>query len=287
MKLLKIMQDSKRFSYTEQNVIKYMLSHYKTLADASIRELSSKTFASPASIFRLCQKLGFKGYNEFKIQFMIEMSRIYNEESLIVRRPITDEDSPEDVLRKMTALHIEAIEETRQEIKIEQLIRIADIISSAKIIDIYAYDQNFILAQAACYNFTQIQCNAMTHMSMNSQFSQALNSDPTHLAIIISRTGENKRLIRTTEILRKRKVKIILLSASKEATLAKRCNEFLYVASTVEYLDLGATIFSVGVRYYFDVIFGLFLSRNYNKIENFYDQLEDFIGRIGDPNRIW
>ena len=119
-------------------------------------------------------------------------------------------------------------------------------------------DQNFILAQAACYNLSQIQCDALTHMSMNSQFSQALKSDPTHLAIIISRTGENKRLIRTADILKKQKVKIVLLSTSKESTLARKCDEFLYIANTIEYLDLGSTIFSVGVRYYFDVIFGLF-----------------------------
>ena len=286
MKLLKIMQDSKRFSYTEQNIINYMIENHKILANLSIRELSKKTFASPASIFRLCQKLGFRGYSEFKIQFMIEMSRM-DCEKLPTKRPITNKDSPEDVLQKMTTLHIEAIAETRQEINLEQLIRIADMIAEANIVDIYAYDQNFFLAQAACHNLTQIQCNAITHQTMNNQFAQALKSDSSHVAIIISRTGENKKLIRAAEILRKRKVKIILLSASKETTLAKKCDEFLYIANTIEYLDLGATIFSVGVNYYFDVIFGLFLARNYIKTDKFYNELENYIGRINDPNRIW
>ena len=263
-----------------------MVDNYKILANLSIRELAKKTFASPASIFRLCQKLGFRGYSEFKIQFMIEMSRT-SCEKLPMKRPITDKDSPEDVLRKMTALHIEAIAETRHEINLEQLIRIADMIADANIIDIYAYDQNHFLAQAACHNLTQIQCNAITHQTMNNQFAQALKSDSSHVAIIISRTGENKRLIRTAGILRKRKVKIILLSASKETTLAKKCDEFLYVASTIEYLDLGATIFSTGVNYYLDVIFGLFLARNYCKTDKFYNELENYIGRINDPNRIW
>ena len=46
MKLLKIMQDSKRFSYTEQNVINYMIENHKILVNLSIRELSKKTFAT-------------------------------------------------------------------------------------------------------------------------------------------------------------------------------------------------------------------------------------------------
>ena len=287
MKLLKLMQDNKRFSHTEQNIINYLVDNHKILANLSIRELSKKTFASPASIFRLCQKLGFKGYSEFKIQFMIELSCRTNCECLPRKRPITDKDSPEDVLNKMTALHIEAITETRQEINLEQLSRITEMIAAANIIDVYAYDQNFFLAQAACHNLTQIQCNAITHQTMNNQFAQALKSDSSHVAIIISRTGENKRLIRTAGILRKRNVKIILLSASKETTLAKNCDEFLYVANTIEYLDLGSTIFSAGVSYYFDVIFGLFLSRNYKKTDKFYNELEDYIGRLNDPNRMW
>lgn len=107
------------------------------------------------------------------------------------------------------------------------------------------------------------------------------------MAIIISRTGENKRLIRTAEILKKRNVKIILLTSSKETTLAEKCDEFLYIANIMEYLDLGGTIFSVGVRYYLDVIFGLYLARNYNNTENFYYDLERWMGGYDDPERIW
>ena len=73
----------------------------------------------------------------------------------------------------------------------------------------------------------------------------------------------------------------------KDAPIAPLCDEFLYVANTFEYLDCGGNIFSVGIRYYFDVLVGILLSRHYNEIENFYCVFEDNIGHAGDSNRLW
>ena len=68
MRLLRKMQEPERFSPAEQNMINYILSHKREMAELSIRELAEKTYSSPAGIFRLCQKLGLKGYNEFKLR---------------------------------------------------------------------------------------------------------------------------------------------------------------------------------------------------------------------------
>jgi len=122
---------------------------------------------------------------------------------------------------------------------------------------------------------------------MNSQFSQALISDKTHFALLISRSGENRRLMRTAKILKERHVPTALLSCQKDAPLSKLCDEFLYVANTLDYLDCGGNIFSVGVRYYLDVLFGIFLSRNFREIEEFYDVFEASIGHPDEKDRLW
>ena len=289
MRLLKAMREAERFSSTEQSVIDYMLKNPTEIASLSIRELAERTFTSPAAVFRLCQKLGLKGYNEFKIRFMSEMSRAVQDGSVtaIIRRPITDKDSIGDIVRKMAALEIEAIEETKNEMDLAQLERIARRMAKATVIDIYAYDQNYAIAETAVYNLLQVKRAAVAHNAMNSQFSQALISDKTHFALLISRSGENQRLMRTAKILKERHVPTALLSCQKDAPLAKICDEFLYVANTLDYLDCGGNIFSVGVRYYLDVLFGIFLSRNFQEIEEFYDVFEASIGHPDEKDRLW
>ncbi len=287
MRLLKAMQEGERFSSTEETIVEYILSHPAQIAEMTTRELAEKTYTSPAAIFRLCQKLGLKGYNEFKIKFTSEINRTLPCGAHIMRRPITDKDSTSDIVRKLAQLEIEAIEETKNEMDLAQMERIAELLDKADIIDIYAYDQNFSLAQMAVYNFLQVKKTAAAHNSLNSQLSAALIADKHHLAIIISRSGLNQRLIRTARILKKQGIKTILLSVNRETKLACLCDEFLYVANTLDYLDLGGNIFSVGVRYYFDVLVSLLLSRHFTEVESFYKEFENYLGHADDDDRLW
>ena len=109
MRLLKAMQEGERFSSTEENIVEYILSHPAQISEMTTRELAEKTYTSPAAIFRLCQKLGLKGYNEFKIKFTSEINRTLPCGSHIMRRPITDKDTTSDIVRKLAQLEIEAI----------------------------------------------------------------------------------------------------------------------------------------------------------------------------------
>ncbi len=287
MRLLKAMQEGERFSSTEENIVQYILSNPAQIAEMTTRELAEKTYTSPAAIFRLCQKLGLKGYNEFKIKFTSEINRTLPCGSHIMRRPITDKDTTSDIVRKIAQLEIEAIEETKNEMDLHQLERVAALLDKAAVIDIYAYDQNYSLAQMAVYNFLQIQRMAVAHNSLNSQLSTALCADKSHVAFIISRSGINQRLIRTAKILKKRHVPTVLLSTSRQTELAGLCGEFLYVANTIDYLDLGGNIFSVGVRYYFDVLISMLLSHHFQEIEDFYTEFENYLGHPEDKNRLW
>ena len=287
MRLLKAMQEGERFSSTEENIVEYILANPAQIAEMTTRELAEKTYTSPAAIFRLCQKLGLKGYNEFKIKFTSEINRTLPCGAHIMRRPITDKDSTSDIVRKLAQLEIEAIEETKNEMDLAQMERIAELLDKAAIIDIYAYDQNFSLAQMSVYNFLQVKKTAVAHNSLNSQLSAALIADEHHLAIIISRSGLNQRLIRTARILKKQGIKTILLSVNRETKLACLCDEFLYVANTLDYLDLGGNIFSVGVRYYFDVLVSLLLSRHFTEVESFYKEFENYLGHADDDDRLW
>lgn len=291
MRLLRKMQEPERFSPAEQNMINYILSHKREMAELSIRELAEKTYSSPAGIFRLCQKLGLKGYNEFKLRFISEVNRTESVPcaGIKIKRPITALDGPEGIVQKMAALEIESIEETKNEMKMEQVVRVAQMMREAKVIDIYAYDQNFQLAQMMVYNLLQVKCVAVANISLTSQLAQAMLSDASHLAIIISRTGSNKRLLRTAKILKQQGASIVLLSSSEKTPLAKYADEFLYVANanTLDYMDMGSMIFSVGVRYYQDVLFGLLLAQDFDGIEEFSGRMDNCLGHYEDKDRLW
>jgi len=164
MRLLKAMHETESFSTTEKAVIQYIMDNPRNIVDLSIRELAEKTFTSSAAIFRLCQKLGLKGYTEFKIKFISEVSRTSSFEKQVRDRPITNQDTVLSVVTKMASLEIEAIEETKNEMDAAQLVRLAAYLDKAKQIDFYAFDDNLYIAQMTSYNFLQINKLAVVNI---------------------------------------------------------------------------------------------------------------------------
>ena len=295
MRLLKTLSEREKFSAVEQNIIKYILDNPKEIVNMSIRELANKTFTSSAAIFRLCQKCGLKGYTEFKIKFISEVNRTSDFENDELEKPIRDlhrpingKDDVKSVVRKMAFLQIEAIEETKNEINYKQLERVADMMNAAGQIVFFGFDLNYYISQSTVYHLVRTGKPAVVYETVNNQVAKAVMFKKEDVAILISRTGENKNLIRISQVLKRKGAKIILLSASRDTSLDKLCDEFIYIANVIDYLSMGGVIFSVGCRYILDVLFGILFSKNYKGVEKFVGEFETVNGKsVHDPNRLW
>lgn len=295
MRLLKTLSEKEKFSAVEQNIIKYILDNPKEIVNMSIRELANKTFTSSAAIFRLCQKCGLKGYTEFKIKFISEVNRTSDFENDELEKPIRDlhrpingKDDVKSVVRRMAFLQIEAIEETKNEINYKQLERVADMMNAAGQIVFFGFDLNYYISQSTVYHLVRTGKPAVVYETVNNQVAKAVMFKKEDVAILISRTGENKNLIRISQVLKRKGAKIILLSASRDTSLDKLCDEFIYIANVIDYLSMGGVIFSVGCRYILDVLFGILFSKNYKSVEKFVGEFETVNGiSVYDPNRLW
>ena len=295
MRLLKTLSEKEKFSAVEQNIIKYILDNPKEIVNMSIRELANKTFTSSAAIFRLCQKCGLKGYTEFKIKFISEVNRTSDFENDELEKPIRDlhrpingKDDVKSVVRRMAFLQIEAIEETKNEINYKQLERVADMMNAAGQIVFFGFDLNYYISQSTVYHLVRTGKPAVVYETVNNQVAKAFMFKKEDVAILISRTGENKNLIRISQVLKRKGAKIILLSASRDTSLDKLCDEFIYIANVIDYLSMGGVIFSAGCRYILDVLFGILFSKNYKSVEKFVGEFETVNGKsVHDPNRLW
>lgn len=295
MRLLKTLSEREKFSAVEQNIIKYILDNPKEIVNMSIRELANKTFTSSAAIFRLCQKCGLKGYTEFKIKFISEVNRTSDFENDELEKPIRDlhrpingKDDVKSVVRRMAFLQIEAIEETKNEINYKQLERVADMMNAAGQIVFFGFDLNYYISQSTVYHLVRTGKPAVVYETVNNQVAKAVMFKKEDVAILISRTGENKNLIRISQVLKRKGAKIILLSASRDTSLDKLCDEFIYIANVIDYLSMGGVIFGVGCRYILDVLFGILFSKNYKSVEKFVGEFETVNGKsVHDLNRLW
>ena len=278
-----------KLTSTEQGIVNYILTNPEELEKISSRQLAELTYTSPATVVRICQKLGFSGYSEFKIKYLQEVNQTPRMDQINRTNPITSEDSLHRIVNKVAALEITAIEQTKKGIDLDQLNRVSELLNQATCIDFYAFDNNLHLAKNACSHFLYAGKQAVIHDSSNAQFMQAFASVEGHVAIIISRTGENPMLYRIANVLRERNIPLLVLTESRHSSLAKISTEHLYLYNVHRFTDMGTILFQTSVQYLFDLLFAILFSRNFEnsvKQNEMYEEINEYHQFYKDPQKL-
>ncbi len=278
-----------KLTSTEQGIVNYILTYPEELEKISSRQLAELTYTSPATVVRICQKLGFSGYSEFKIKYLQEVNQTPMMDQINRTNPITSEDSLHRIVNKVAALEITAIEQTKKGIDLDQLNRVSELLNQATCIDFYAFDNNLHLAKNACSHFLYAGKQAVIHDSSNAQFMQAFASVEGHVAIIISRTGENPMLYRIATILCEKKIPLLVLTESRHSSLAKISTEHLYLYNVHRFTDMGTILFQTSVQYLFDLLFAILFSRNFEnsvKQNEMYEEINEYHQFYKEPQKL-
>lgn len=281
MSLLKEIKNNAALTEREQDIRNYILEHPEQISTMSSRELGEATFTSAATVTRFCQKLGCKGYPDFRIRFLSEVQAgsVLEEEKKV---QLSERENVVSLVQKVSEMQKQALEETRKELSLEQLMRVGEMLHQAEYIDFYAYDVNIHLARYGCSQFFHAGKIANAYTESNVQELQALIKKEKHLAIIISHTGENAKLVEIARTLKRNHTKIIVIATGKQQTLASWGDEFLYAASSQGMNEFWSAVFFTSAKYLLDLLFGIEFSHHYE--ENM--KLNQTYERIG-KDKLW
>lgn len=209
-----------QYTDSQQQITSYLLSHLDKLSLLSINDLAKKTYTSNATIMRLCHKLGFSGYREFKYALLKELeANKYRREDVDYSIPFSTNESAEMIIKNMFSLYQESIQQVYQNIDPQTITNIAKMIVNKKRTFIYAYGDSqmtsltFInkLAKLNIYPVLATQYHEELHITTQ------LNQDD--FALIISYDGENPSLLDCIKILNEKGVKVALVSANEKSSL--------------------------------------------------------------------
>lgn len=274
MGIIQQMKKQETMTDRDKDICNYILEHPEKVESISSRELGHATFTSAASVTRLCQKLGVKGFQEFKLQFIRELQNGQMEEPQ-EKVTISERENVVTIVRKATHVQQQAIEETKKEFSYSQLVRIGKLIAEADCVDFYAYDMNVYLAEygrSLLYHSGKV-ANVLS--ATNIQGLQALMPPNGHIAILISHTGENERLVEVAKMLRKNKTKVIVLAGRQNCTIVPYADEFLYAAGKKKVEEFWNAMFFASGKYILDILYEMEFSRKYEenlKLNQKYEQ---------------
>ena len=83
MSLIDNLSNEKLFTKSEIEVINFIKENPNLVLNMTIGELANQTFSSNTTIIRICKKLGFNGFRDFKIEYLrnIESLKYLNNET--------------------------------------------------------------------------------------------------------------------------------------------------------------------------------------------------------------
>ena len=267
MSVLIKLRDQRNLSEAENQVREYILRYPKRVLEYTVYDLARESFTSPATIVRLCKKLDIKGFSRLKVLLAEETKYFQNIKlNLLDTTTIEKDDSPGDIIDKITNISVKTIEETRVLVNKEKLLQVARLMKEANIIDFYGIGASSLVAVDGQFKFMRIGKNVIVHQHYDRQYVQAVNSDASHLGIIISYSGETKEMLQIAGILQKNGTPVVAVTASGENSLNRIADHNLFVTAKETVFRSGAMASRTAQLYVIDLLYAIYCSLDYDEI---------------------
>jgi RpiR family carbohydrate utilization transcriptional regulator len=172
----------------EQRVADFILKHPDELIYLTVTELAERTHTSESTVVRLCQKIGYKGYQEFKIV----LARDLVEPATEIYEAIAPGDDLATVKTKVFQANAQALRDTIEVLDDEQLQRAVDALANARRVELYGVGGSAPLALDAYHKFLKLglQAIALSDGDLMAMSSSLLGSED--VALGISHTGASR-----------------------------------------------------------------------------------------------
>ena len=264
------LREKKNMSNNEKIVANYLLKADENIEKDTVRTVAEKTYTSPSTIIRLCHKLGFTGFSDFKNKFLNEVKYFNLQfQNVDVNFPFRREDTAREVMSKITDLYIETIKDTEKVVDMRTLLRCRKICSESEEIHIFSYGTYLNQAYSFKEKMMKIGKKVMISSNLNYQLYEAEIMQAGDIAIIISYSGETNNSLLIAKQCRKNNIPTIAITSIGENDLTKICDETLYISTKESlYKNIGDYSIHLSVSYVLDVLYSLIFQ---NDFEHFYE----------------
>ncbi len=261
--ILVLRENRDLMSDTEKEIADYILESPKQVAEMNIQELARQTFASTSTIYRMCCKMGFKGYKEFSKSLIYEIAA-QNQYKKIGEKEIRKADSIEDIIEKVTYKNVVSLEDTKNLIDPVVLSQCLELITNSKSVLLFGIGASFCAAKDAYLKFLRINKPCVINEDWHSQLLQARNSRPDDVAIVFSYSGETVEMLDCMKAMRENHTPIIAITRFVRSPVTKLATHNLYIAANESLFRSGAMASRISQLNIIDIIYTAYANSQYD-----------------------
>ena len=213
------------FSKSEKKIADYIMENPNAILPMFITELAERSGSSEATIVRFCRKLGFNGYQQFKLALA------KSADVRPVSENITQDDTAYGILSKVCEDIYCSLEKTKQTIDEDALQKCCEKLLSADKILIFGLGNSASIAQDACHKMFRLGLNAIAYTDNHMQAIASAHATSNSVVIGISHSGHSKDIVQSMQTAKERGSTTISLTSEKKSPIVKVSDIVLYTVS--------------------------------------------------------
>jgi DNA-binding MurR/RpiR family transcriptional regulator len=218
-----IKSEYKNLNDTQKRIARYILENPRNMVQFSITELAEQCQVSEATVSRFTRKLGFKGFQDLKINLAGSLVQPIEN----IHEEIRQDDDMYMIMNKVYLSLRSSLEESYKKNQPSLFERIAHNLESATEILFFGMGGSASVARDACHKFirTGIPCHAADDLHWQAMYTSMCEEKT--VMFVFSNSGSNKALM---EILKMGKAKglfTVAIVGNPRSPIAKEADEVL------------------------------------------------------------
>jgi len=248
-----ISQSYYELTAAERRTADYVLKNRDRTQYLSIGELAEESGVAEATVSRFCRRLGYKGYNAFKLAIANAGAPKLN--TAAADKSMRDSDDPIELARKLYAVESEAMLQTLSLLRPTELDRAVAILRSARRVLCMGQGGSMILASEAAHLFSVCDGKFIPVSDSHMQVIAAATLTKEDAVLFFSYSGATKDMIETLSVVQQQKAKIILITRFPRSPGASLADVVLQCGSNESPLQHGSVPARIAQLFLLDILF--------------------------------
>lgn len=266
MKIIDQIRSKDMFTPTERTIAEYLEKNSREAVNLSLDELAGRLYVSKSSIIRFCKKLGFKGHKELSVQLAKELNTfIFDDKVLNPSFPYEPGDDRKKIADKTYTLNLGALEDTYQDLNLDQIYGIAKVIHDQGKVYIYSVESSYLNAKWLELGLRDIGIEARLITIPGSNVHQALRQESDSAALFIQYSERQEGLVRPAQVLKEKKIPVYLITGPKKGPLGNYATETV----SISYYEPDPKVYPIGsfmaVKLVTDILYADLFNMDYQK----------------------
>ncbi len=227
--MLNMLKNKEALSMAERIVLDYLIENKTHLKDFSVEKIAEAAYTSPASVVRMCKKLGYKGFKDFKIDFILANSKVEIPETSEYTDVILIKDQNSGI--KAIENNIRALEETVNLYDEKTYAKAASLIMNARKILIFGKGSSFLVCKDLEMKLRRINKFCIAQGESHDQLVDASFINHKDVVIFVSNSGKTKEIVSSALLAKENKTPIISITRIGSSILADISDVVLYTSA--------------------------------------------------------